>query len=84
MQASFEELINVDEIGNVIAKSVIEFFNDLANIQIIDRLKAKGLQFELSKKDIQNQTDKLKGKTFVVSGVFTQFSRNEFKKINRR
>jgi len=80
MQASFEELINVDEIGNVIAKSVIEFFNDLANIQIIDRLKTKGLQFELSKKDIQNQTDKLKGKIFVVSGVFVQFSRNDLKK----
>jgi len=79
-QASLEDLINVDEIGDVIAKSVVDFFNDLVNIQIIDRLKNTGLQFELSEEETQNQTDKLKGQIFVVSGVFTQFNRNDLKK----
>jgi len=79
-RASLEDLINVDEIGDVIAKSVVAFFNDLVNIQIIDRLKNTGLQFELSAAETQNQTDKLKGKVFVVSGVFTQFNRNDLKK----
>ncbi|PQJ74004.1 NAD-dependent DNA ligase LigA [Polaribacter gangjinensis] len=80
MRASFEELINVDEIGDRIAQSIIDFSNDLGNIQLINRLKSVGLQLEISEKSQENQSNKLEGKVFVVSGVFNQFSRDELKK----
>ena len=80
MAASEEELVAVDEIGARIAESVVLFFNDLANIQIVDRLKSYGLQFSLSEEQLEGQTDKLKGQTFVVSGVFENISRNDLKK----
>ena len=80
MSATFEELISVDEIGDRIAQSVLDFSNDLGNIQLIDRLKTYGVQLEISKESQANQTDKLQGKIFVVSGVFYQMSRNELKK----
>ena len=80
MKASFEELIEVDEIGDKIAQSIVEFSNNLVNIQLIDRLKKYGVQLELSAKALENQTDILIGKTFVVSGVFIKMSRNELKK----
>ena len=80
MTASFEELINVDEIGDRIAQSIIDFSLDLGNIQLINRLKASGVQLEVSLESIENQTDKLQGKIVVVSGVFYQLSRNELKK----
>lgn len=80
MSASVEDMIAVDEIGDRIAQSIYEFSNDLGNIQLIDRLKAYGLQLELSEESQQGLTEKLAGKTFVVSGVFEQLSRNELKK----
>ena len=80
MTASFEELINVDEIGDRIAQSIIDFSSDLRNIQLINRLKVAGIQLEVSQEDLENQTDKLQGKIVVVSGVFNQLSRNELKK----
>ncbi|MBT8384284.1 MAG: NAD-dependent DNA ligase LigA [Bacteroidia bacterium] len=80
MKANFEELIEVDEIGEKIAQSIVEFSNNLVNIQLVDRLKKYGVQLELSAKALENQTDILIGKTFVVSGVFTKMSRNELKK----
>ena len=80
MNASFEELIAVDEIGDRIAQSIVNFSNDLYNIQLIDRLKSYGVQLELSAESQKGQTDILKGKIFVVSGVFTKMSRNELKK----
>lgn len=80
MSATFEDLNSVDEIGERIAQSIIDFSNDLGNIQLIDRLKAYGLQLELSEEELGNQTEKLKGYIFVVSGVFHQMSRNELKK----
>lgn len=79
--ASKEELVTVDEIGDRIAESVIAFFNSEENNQMIDRLIEYGVQLEISKEDIVDQTDLLKGKTFVVSGVFYQVSRNELKKL---
>lgn len=78
-QASFTELVLVDEIGERIAKSVIEFFENQENRIIIDRLKNYGIQFEAVENINPNATDILIGKTFVVSGVFTQFSRDELK-----
>lgn len=80
MMATFEELINVDEIGDRIAQSIIDFSNNLSNIQLINRLKLVGLQLSVSQKEQENQSNKLENKIFVVSGVFHQFSREELKK----
>lgn len=81
MAASHEELVAVDEIGERIAESVIKFFSEPTNLEIIGRLKSYGLQFSLSEAQLENQTDKLKGQTFVVSGVFENISRNDLKKL---
>ncbi|MDC6386843.1 NAD-dependent DNA ligase LigA [Flagellimonas taeanensis] len=81
MAASQEELVAVDEIGERIAESVVNFFSEPANLVIIDRLKSYGLQFSLSEEQLENQTDKLKGQIFVVSGVFETVSRDELKKM---
>ncbi|KQB37215.1 NAD-dependent DNA ligase LigA [Flavobacterium aquidurense] len=79
-QASLMDLILVDEIGERIAKSVIEFFENEENKKIIERLKSYGVQFEIVEKINPNATNKFIGKTFVVSGVFAQFSRDDLKK----
>ncbi|MDE3740666.1 NAD-dependent DNA ligase LigA [Maribacter polysaccharolyticus] len=81
MAATVEELIAVDEIGERIAHSVVEFFQNERNLENIARLKSYGLQFELSADELLNQTEVLKGKTFVVSGVFESVSRNDLKKM---
>ncbi|NAS13371.1 NAD-dependent DNA ligase LigA [Poritiphilus flavus] len=78
--ASAEELTAVDEIGERIADSVVSFFAEEENRLIIQRLKEYGLQFSLSEEQLQNQTEKLKGQIFVVSGVFEKMSRTELKK----
>lgn len=79
-QASLMDLILVDEIGERIAQSVIEFFENENNKMIIERLRGFGVQFEIVETFNPNATDKLAGKTFVVSGVFEQFSRDDLKK----
>jgi DNA ligase (NAD+) len=79
-QASLMDLVLVDEIGERIAQSVIDFFENQENRRIIDRLKSYGVQFETIEIVNPNATDKLSGKTFVVSGVFTAFSRDDLKK----
>lgn len=81
MIASQEELVAVDEIGERIAESVVQFFSEGANQEIISRLKSYGLQFSLSEEQLQNQSDTLKDKTFVVSGVFESLGRTELKKL---
>ena len=78
-QASLMDLILVDEIGERIAQSVIDFFDNQENQIIVERLKNYGIQLEIVEKFNPNATDKLEGKTFVVSGVFTLFSRDELK-----
>ena len=80
MVADFETLVAVDEIGDRIAQSIIDFSNNLGNIQLINRLKSNGLQLEVSQENLANQTNKLEGQIFVVSGVFHQMNRNELKK----
>jgi DNA ligase (NAD+) len=80
MVADFETLISVDEIGDRIAQSIIDFSNNLGNIKLINRLKFNGLQLEVSEKQHENQSNKLIGQIFVVSGVFYQMSRDELKK----
>jgi len=79
IDANFEELINVDEIGDKIAISVQQYFQDKAHLQLIERLKKAGLQFEIVEKE--GASNKLEGKAFVVSGVFTTFSRDEIKEV---
>jgi DNA ligase (NAD+) len=80
-QATLMDLVLVDEIGEKIAKSVLEFFDNEENKIIIGRLKNYGIQFEIVENINPNATDKLVGKIFVVSGVFEQFSRDELKKV---
>ena len=79
-QASLMDLVLVDEIGERIAQSVVDFFENKENGISIDRLKRYGVQFETIEIINPNATDKLTGKTFVVSGVFEQFSRDDLKK----
>ena len=78
-KATFMDLVLVDEIGDRIAQSVIDFFENPSNQAIISELKLQGVQFEIVEKINPNATNKLEGKTFVVSGVFEKFSRDELK-----
>ena len=78
-QASIMDLILVDEIGDKIAQSVVQFFENQENRLIIDRLKQYGIQLESAAEEAL-LSEKLKGKTFVVSGVFELYSRDELKK----
>jgi DNA ligase (NAD+) len=80
-EASEEDLITVDEIGDRIAESVVSFFASEENKAIIERLKSFGVQLEISAEKLANQTNTLQGKTFVVSGVFAKVSREELKKL---
>ena len=79
-QATLMDLVLVDEIGDRIAQSVIDFFENIENRIIIERLKSYGIQFEIIEKVNPNATNKLSGKTFVVSGIFEKFSRDDLKK----
>jgi DNA ligase (NAD+) len=79
-QATFIDLVLVDEIGERIAYSVIDFFENQENKIIVDRLKSYNIQFEIIENININATNKLLDKIFVVSGVFEQFSRDELKK----
>ena len=81
MQASFDELIAVDEIGERIATTVRQFFSNEANCELVARLKEYGLCFEVSEEDAQPHSDLLKGQSIVISGVFTHHSRDEYKEI---
>jgi DNA ligase (NAD+) len=80
-EASEEALVNVDEIGIKIAESVRAFFSSEENILIINRLKAFGVQLEISAEQLIGQTDILKGQSIVISGVFESVSRDELKKL---
>ena len=79
-KATFEELLQIDEIGERIAQSVMEFFADEQNQKIIERLKSYGLQTQIIRNENEH-SDKLKGITFVVSGVFEKFSREQLKNM---
>ncbi len=79
--ATFEELTLVEDIGAKTAQSVVEFFQNEENKKSIERLKSVGVQFAIIETFNPNATEKLLGKTIVVSGVFTKFSRDDLKKI---
>ncbi|HOL75099.1 MAG TPA: NAD-dependent DNA ligase LigA, partial [Bacteroidales bacterium] len=79
MQMSKEELIQIPDVGAITAQSIIDWFSDPDNLYLIKRLKDAGLQFEV-KKEIQ-QSEKLKGLNFVISGVFEEIERDDLKKL---
>lgn len=79
--ATTSDLVTVDEIGTRIAESVVAFFKSEQNQEIIGRLKSFGVQMEICAEKLANQTNKLEGQTFVVSGVFESVSRDELKKM---
>jgi DNA ligase (NAD+) len=79
--ASLEELVTIDEIGQRIAESILEYFRKPEHLQQIELLKSYGLQFEAKEIEITLQSDKFTGKTFVISGVFEKFSREELKNL---
>lgn len=78
INARYEQLLSVDEVGEKIAESVVNYFHEIYNLQIVERLKQAGLQMELKTNDAAI-SDKLKGITFVVSGTFKYFSRDGIK-----
>lgn len=80
INADLESLVSVEEIGERIAESVINYFSIKENQEIINRLKVAGLQFELDESLYTQKSSMLEGKTVVVSGVF-EMSRNELKKL---
>ena len=77
--ASVEQLMEVDGIGEVIAKSVVTYFHNHVSEHIVDRLAAFGLQMGLSEEQLTESSDKLAGKSIVISGVFAKHSRDEYK-----
>lgn len=78
-KASFETLIEVDEIGERIARSVIDYFADEHNRTLVNRLKEQGLQMSVSEEVLANRSERLKGLSIVISGTFTKYSRDEYK-----
>ena len=79
--ADLERLINIDEIGEKIAQSIISYFANPLNRELIERLKVAGLQFNRKEEDLSGYTDKLAGQSIVISGVFTHHSRDEYKDL---
>ena len=79
--ATTEDLIAIDEIGERIAESIIEYFGNIEHLKQIELLKSAGLAFEIEEKTIALASDKLIGKTFVISGVFDNLSREQLKDL---
>ena len=80
-QATLDDLLHVDEIGGKIAQSILIYFSNEENQKIIERLREVGLQMQLSDEAINGVSDKLEGKSIVISGVFEQYSRDEYKNL---
>ena len=79
MNATLDQLTQIDGIGEVMAKSVITYFHTPENQKIVERLRGYGLQMSLSEEQLASATDILAGKTIVISGVFQKHSRDEYK-----
>lgn len=80
-KASWDELVAVDEIGERIAQSVVAYFADERNRELVERLKNCGLQMEVPQEALANRSDRLKGLTIVISGTFSRHSREEYKAL---
>ncbi len=83
-QATLETLVNIDEIGEKIAQSIVSYFANPLNRSLVERLKEAGLQFSRSEEDLSGYTDKLVGQSIVISGVFEHHSRDEYKEMIER
>lgn len=81
MQMSVDELCAIEDVGRVIAQSITEYFDAESNREIIERLRVAGVQLEMEISDNDDRTDKLAGKSIVISGVFAHHSRDEYKQI---
>ncbi|MBE9511710.1 MAG: NAD-dependent DNA ligase LigA [Bacteroidetes bacterium] len=81
MNAGFDELMDINEIGTRIAQSIIDFFSKTENLEIVNRLKKYGLKFELSEDEKELRSSKLEGLNIVISGTFENHSRDELKDI---
>lgn len=79
--ASMQDLLEVEGVGEVIAKSVMTYFRNPVTMQIVERLRGYGLQMALSEEQMSSATDKLAGKSIVISGVFAHHSRDEYKQM---
>ena len=79
MNASLQQLLEIDGIGEVMARSIITFFHNPQNLEIVERLRSYGLQMALSDEQTTQASDKLQGKSIVISGVFQHHSRDEYK-----
>lgn len=79
--ASLQDLLEVEGVGEVIAKSVMTYFRNPVTMQIVERLRGYGLQMALSEELMSSATDKLAGKSIVISGVFAHHSRDEYKQM---
>ena len=78
-EASLEQMLDVNGIGVVIAQSVLRWFKDENNLRLVERLEQSGLQMQLNDAELANQSEKLAGLSVVISGVFAQHSRDEYK-----
>ncbi|MFY8185283.1 MAG: NAD-dependent DNA ligase LigA, partial [Bacteroidia bacterium] len=81
MNSTAEQLLEIEEVGEIIAKAIVQFFANPEDRSIVERLQVHGLQFALSEEQLQNTSDKLKDLTFVISGVFQKYSRDELKNM---
>lgn len=81
MAATAEELCQVDGIGDVIAASIVGYFKEEGNRAIVERLREKGLQFNLSEQQLSKHSDVFEGQSIVISGVFVHHSRDEYKRM---
>ena len=81
MNATAEELMEVEGVGEVIANSVISYFQNPVNKEIVERLREYGLQMALSEEQLQGASNRLAGKSIVISGVFAHHSRDEYKQL---
>lgn len=77
--ATLEQLLEIDGIGEVMAKSIMTYFHNEQNLEIVERLRSYGLQMALSEEQTAQASDRLKGKSIVISGVFQHHSRDEYK-----
>lgn len=82
--ATLDDLMKVNGVGQVIAQSVVSFFADEKNVRLIERLRAHGVQMALSEEELTAHSDVLVGQSIVISGVFTQHSRDEYKAMIER
>ena len=80
-EATYEELIEIDEIGEKIAESIVAWFSEPEYRELVKFLKEQGLQFSISEEQLNNRTEKLKGLSIIISGTFEKYSRDELKNM---